>query len=348
MATMKVKRGEIAGRLFPGGIPKLWCPPLTHFANDGTIDEGRMASHLKFLAPWVHGLLVPGTTGEGWELTDSESSRLIRIAGLLAQPLGMKLLIGILKPSADAMVQAVGRVMKEVGITLRSDTLLDTLSEKGIAGFTFCAPRGTDLTQKQIEEALRTVLDLGLPSALYQIPQVTGSEVAPDTAYGLGSSYENLLFVKDSSGDDRILSADGDRRGVFFLRGAEGDYYEWCRGREKPYDGFLLSTANCFPEQLSRILSPEVAPAAAASLSRAITEIVNESFHIVSGFAEGNQFTNANKAIDHFNAYGAAAGEVTGPRLHGGAVIPKDIILGVGKILERHGMLPKSGYLQDV
>ena len=63
-----VVRAELVARLFPEGVPTLWCPPLTHYLPDGGLDRARVKAHLEFMSPWVKGLLVPGTTGDGWEL----------------------------------------------------------------------------------------------------------------------------------------------------------------------------------------------------------------------------------------------------------------------------------------
>ena len=65
-----LSRREWLSRLFPEGtVPQLWCPPLTHYLSSGEIDSARIAAHLRFISPWVKGLLVPGSTGDGWELT---------------------------------------------------------------------------------------------------------------------------------------------------------------------------------------------------------------------------------------------------------------------------------------
>jgi hypothetical protein len=42
------KRGELIARMFPHGIPTLWCPLLAYYARDGSIDKARMRKHLDF------------------------------------------------------------------------------------------------------------------------------------------------------------------------------------------------------------------------------------------------------------------------------------------------------------
>ena len=72
-------RRTLVASLFPQGIPHLWCPLLTHFRADGELDAVRIRRQLQAIATHVRGLLVPGSTGEGWEMTDQEVHRLLEV-----------------------------------------------------------------------------------------------------------------------------------------------------------------------------------------------------------------------------------------------------------------------------
>src|SRR5437868_14826169 len=74
------RRAQLLKRLFPHGVPTLWCPSLTHYTSDGAIDEARTTAHLHHLAPHVKGFLIPGSTSDGWELNDEEFWKLLEIA----------------------------------------------------------------------------------------------------------------------------------------------------------------------------------------------------------------------------------------------------------------------------
>ena len=65
-------RRKTVAQVFPDGIPWLWCPPLTHFRAARGFDEQRIRRHLEVLSPFVKGILVPGSTGGGWEMNDEE------------------------------------------------------------------------------------------------------------------------------------------------------------------------------------------------------------------------------------------------------------------------------------
>jgi hypothetical protein len=153
-------------------------------------------------------------------------------------------------------------------------------------------------------------------------------------------------MFKDSSGKDSVVSSAKDFGGVFAVRGAEGDYAKWLKSAEGRYDGFLLSTANCFASEFRQMITDlsEGRIEAASQLSERLTATVTAVFELVSRFPDGNAFTNANKAMDHFFAYGPKAATVLPPRLHAGSSLPAEMIVETGKILERYGLMPRAGY----
>jgi hypothetical protein len=93
MISVQVQsRKEIGKFHFPFGIPRLWCPPLTHYKPDGSLDTNRIASHLRHLSPYVQTYLIFGSTGDGWELSDGEMSELLDFLILQAEELEIRLL----------------------------------------------------------------------------------------------------------------------------------------------------------------------------------------------------------------------------------------------------------------
>src|SRR3989442_7707200 len=96
-----VERRKLLARLFPQGIPALWCPLITHYDRDGAIDAARTSAHLRHLSPHIKGFLIPGSTGDGWELSDHEVRRLLTIALEQDAKLNLNLLIGVLRTNAE-------------------------------------------------------------------------------------------------------------------------------------------------------------------------------------------------------------------------------------------------------
>src|SRR2546421_395144 len=101
------RRSSLPQRLFPSGIPRLWCPSLTHYDLEVALLHSRIGAHLRSLSRHVKGFLIPGSTGDGWELSDVETRQLLEIALDQAQKLGLHVLLGMLKPTLPETLQAI-------------------------------------------------------------------------------------------------------------------------------------------------------------------------------------------------------------------------------------------------
>jgi dihydrodipicolinate synthase/N-acetylneuraminate lyase len=315
----------------------LWCPLLTHYTPEGGLDADRIKTHLAHLSRWVKGFLIAGSTGDGWELSDDETQQLLCMTIAEANRLGVRVLAGALRADAEG-THGLMRSMAQA---------LPPEAETTVCGYTICGPSGTGRSQKELEAALRALLDLGVPTAVYQLPQVTGNELSPELISALIGQYDNFAYFKDSSGSDRVALSLEETRGVFMLRGAEGDYSRWLRSCSGCYDGFLLSMLNGFAPQLHRLLELLDAGASeeAEALSSLLSSTVRGIFALVADLPHGNAFTNANKAVDHWMAHGPAAASIEPPRLHAGVRLPQEVIDRAGEILRENNLLPSEGYL---
>lgn len=338
-------RSQLLARLFPEGVQKLWCPALTHYDCEGRLDAERIAAHLRHLSANVKGFLIPGSTGDGWELDDAETRQLLRIAIQQANELQFHLLIGALKPDVDSGLKMFWDTIDWIESRME-DHSLNALEKARVSGFVICPPRGKDVSQNEMERWFEAVLKTGIPTALYQLPQVTQNEISAELVSRMAARFSNFIMFKDSSGTDRVVSSGNDMGGVFVVRGAEGDYARWLKAAGGKYDGFLLSTANCFAKEFRQMISDveEGRVDAATKMSERLTRTVSAVFELVSPFPDGNAFANANKAMDHFFAYGPRAATVPPPRLHAGSSVPPEMIAQTGKILERYGLMPSKGY----
>jgi len=346
--SVAAERAASLRRLFPEGVPTLWCPPLVHYDEEGQIDGKRIAAHLRHLSRHIEGFLVPGSTGDGWELSDSERKQVLEIALEQAQQLEAHLLIGALKPRVAEMQATIGGDLEWLKRrTKEPDTKL-ALGAARVRGFTVCPPRGKDLAQEEIQRGLTSILEMGLPTAIYQLPQITHNELSAAVALELAKRFENFLWFKDSSGADRVALSGKDLGGVFTMRGGEGDYERWLKAAGGPYEGFLLGSANVFARELFQIIQDVSAgrKQAARQQSQQVTAIVREVAPLVSDMPGAVAFAGANKALDHFFAYGPRAAGATPPRMHGGGQLPVELIRATGEILKRHGLLPARGYLE--
>jgi dihydrodipicolinate synthase/N-acetylneuraminate lyase len=341
-------RKELLKKLTGGEPPRLWCPPLTHYRSDGCLDLMRIEAHWRSVLPHVCSFLVPGSTGDAWEMLQDEIVQLLDFSMELVGTLEARMLVGMLKPESRQSVEGMVKIMEGVKRRTGEDDEIDALAAAGITGFTVTAPHGEDISREKIKAGLEAVLDTGLPVALYQLPQVTGNEIAPETFEDLAAAYANLIMFKDSSGADKVALADNGRSGVFLMRGAEGDYARWARETGGPYNGWLLSTGNCFGRQLAEIrdsLAGNMFSDARGKSDR-LTRVIEKLFALVAGLPAGNPFANAGKAADHYMAHGPDALDVEPPMLHAGERLPREVIEEAGKILKDADMLPDKGYLE--
>ncbi len=340
------ERAKLVETLFPTGVPRLWCPTLTHYDADVRLDKGRIKKHIQSLQPWVKGFLIPGSTGEGWEMTDAEILELLDVTIDGVKAVGGHILIGILKTDATQVLTAIKETRDWLKQRSGGTDTLEALKKSAVCGFTVCPPAGAELDQETISKALVSVLDLGVPVSLYQLPQVTSNEMSPQTVTALAARYPNFYLFKDTSGGDKVSVAGFND--AFLVRGAEGNYAPHLLEGGGTYDGFLLSTANCFGKQLFETIDAVARGdmKAAEPFSYTLSTLCTTVFDLAGKVGYGNAFTNANKAMDHFMAYGPKAVDVLPPMLHSGKRLPQDLIGAVGAQLERHGLMPKKGYLE--
>ena len=216
---------------------------------------------------------------------------------------------------------------------------VDALAARRVCGFTVTPPKGAELAQSIIHEELESVLKLGYPTALYQLPQITENEMSPETVSDLAARYENFYLFKDTSGADQVAMSETSTADVFMVRGAEGGYATHLKPAGGHYDGFLLSTANSFPAELNEIVDLVLAgrQPEAVALSARVEAVVNGVFNAVSALPFGNPFANANKAVDHVLAYFPDHDSVAPPMTHSGNRIPKEAVERAERLLREQG-----------
>ncbi|HEX4646482.1 MAG TPA: hypothetical protein VH598_12835, partial [Verrucomicrobiae bacterium] len=195
-SSIAAKRAGLLERLFPGGVPALWCPTLTHYNESGAIDRPRIAAHWRHLSPHIKGLLIPGSTGDGWELTERDANQLVDIALDQAKELRLHLLIGALKTDAGQALNTIHDTIERLKLRAKESNAERALAKARVCGFTVCPPRGKELSQEEIDRALVSILETRLPIAIYQLPQVTQNEISPELASSLAARFENFILFK--------------------------------------------------------------------------------------------------------------------------------------------------------
>ena len=282
------------------GFPTLWFPPLTYYKEDGVIDTCRMAEALEEIYPYSKGVLVPGSTGDGWVLSQDSQEDIVRFF-LKGFEFGkFSMMIGALKPSADETISSIKRwceiLCEESGITDPAGAM----KELDVKAFVFCVPAGMDERDRQIAEMSR-ILDLGLPLAFYQLPLVTAVTVDPAVVRELADKYDNLIIAKDSGGKDEMAVSGILKDRLMLLRGAEGDPSGMILGDSPVYDGLLLSTVNCFAREHSELMNGRRSYAGYG-------DVISEVFDAVTD-PVSNPFSDAVRAICWAKKYGEDAAD---------------------------------------
>ncbi|OQY24610.1 MAG: hypothetical protein B6I34_03375 [Anaerolineaceae bacterium 4572_32.1] len=169
---------------FKGIFPAL----VTPFTEDDKLDESAYRELIRHVLPHVNGLVPSGTTGEFSYMTEAEKIRTFEIA--VEESGGKPVIAGTGCPSTRATVRLT-RAAKEVGVTAAL----------------VVAPYYLKPTFNEIYEHYQEINKIGLPILLYNIPQCAGTHYKWWTAEGMALEFENVVGIKDSSGDVPFLMA---------------------------------------------------------------------------------------------------------------------------------------------
>jgi 4-hydroxy-tetrahydrodipicolinate synthase len=210
---------------FRGIFPAL----VTPFTSDDQVDEATYRELIRFVSPHVNGLVPCGTTGEFSSMTVEEKKHAIEIC----------------------IDEVAGRmpVLAGTGCQSTRDTVALTrwARDAGAAGALVIAPYFLKPAFNEVFDHYREVDKVGLPLVLYNIPQCAGTHFRWWTAEGMGLAFDNVIGLKDSSGDMPFFMAALEK-----LRGTIGLFV----GHDEVVgaallagaDGAILASANLIPD----------------------------------------------------------------------------------------------------
>lgn len=315
----------------------LWVPLLTHYQPDGRIDGRRMTSHLNSVAQHVRQIMVAGSTGDGWELDDERYAEVVEWA-LGAAPKEVKVIFGALRPDTESVISRIRMIEQRIAH--------EAPIRRRYVGVTVCPPVKEDASQDEIVAHYRAILmETESDVALYQLPQVTGCTLSAETVEAL-SSEPRIIMFKDSSGTDEVTSDARDLSQLLKVRGAEGGYVEAVITQR--YDGWLLSTANAFGEELRQIeeLIRNDRNDEARQLSGRLSDAVGQLFEAAAQEAGANAFSNANRAADHIAAFGRHWRDVPLPLKQDGTRLSRGLAERAFELMESLYWVREEGYLR--
>jgi 4-hydroxy-tetrahydrodipicolinate synthase len=159
---------------------------VTPFTADGAVDEKCLRDLIEYQIAGGVRLLVPcGTTGESVTMTEEENQLVIRTTVELAR--GRAKVIAGTGSNSTAVTIARSRFARSLGV----DAVLTV------------APYYNKPTQEGLYAHFRAIAESidGLPVVIYNVPGRTSSNISAETTLRLAHDVENIVAVKEASGN---------------------------------------------------------------------------------------------------------------------------------------------------
>jgi len=158
---------------------------VTPFKNDSSIDFaalGRMVNHV--IAGGVNYIVVMGTTGESATLTKDEKKAIIAYV------------VEVTDNRVPLVVGIGGNSTQEVINCVRHTNL------NGVDGILSVAPYYNKPNQRGLFQHFKAIAtSCPIPVIIYNVPGRTCSNISSDTCIELATECENIVAVKEASGD---------------------------------------------------------------------------------------------------------------------------------------------------
>jgi 4-hydroxy-tetrahydrodipicolinate synthase len=216
---------------------------VTPFSANGEVDESRMRSLVERQIAGGVSLLVPcGTTGESVTMTAEEDQLVIRATVEVAR--GRAKVIAGAGSNSTASAIHYSEQAREAG----ADAILSV------------APYYNKPTQEGLYAHFRAIADAiaPLPVVLYNVPGRTSSNIAASTVLRLARDVENIVAVKEASGNfAQIMEILRNRpRGFRVLSGDDAVTLPMIA---LGADGLISVASNEAPDPMSRMVESALA-----------------------------------------------------------------------------------------
>jgi len=159
---------------------------VTPFTADGAVDEKRLRELIEYQITGGVRVLVPcGTTGESVTMSEEENRLVIRTTVELSR--------------GRAKVIA-GTGSNSTSVTIERSK---AARELGVDGVLTVAPYYNKPTQEGLYAHFRAIAEAvsGLPVVIYNVPGRTSSNISADTTLRLARDCDNIVAVKEASGN---------------------------------------------------------------------------------------------------------------------------------------------------
>lgn len=158
---------------------------VTPFHEDRTVNYEKFAQLIEDqIAGGTDAIIVCGTTGESSTLTHEEHLDVIRFC--------VKQVAGRIP-----VVAGTGSNCTETAIYLSAEA-----EKAGVDGVLLVTPYYNKATQNGLYLHFKAIADsIKVPCILYNVPSRTGCNIQPETAVRLCTEVENIVGIKEASGD---------------------------------------------------------------------------------------------------------------------------------------------------
>jgi 4-hydroxy-tetrahydrodipicolinate synthase len=211
---------------------------VTPFKSDGAVDVERLRSLIEYqIAGGVRVLVPCGTTGESATMTDEEDQLVIGTTVEVARGRA-KVVAGTGSNATSAAIQ-----------------YSQTARDLGVDGVLSVAPYYNKPTQEGLYAHFKAVAESvpGLPVVIYNVPGRTSSTIAAQTTLRLARDCENIVAVKEASGNlSLIMEILRDRPEGF--RVVSGDDSFTLAIIALGGDGLISVASNEVPDLMSRMV----------------------------------------------------------------------------------------------
>ena len=207
---------------------------VTPFDRADRFDEATYRELIRFLLPHVDGVLAAGTTGEFTYLDAEERKRVIEVT----------------------VHEVAGRVRVLAGTgcpsTRETVAMTEFARDAGADAALVVAPYYHKVSFNEVYDHYRALDRLGFPIILYNIPQCAGTHYRWWTAEGMLLDLDNVIGIKDSSGDVPFLESLVEKvYGQVSILVGNDEVVTAALGAGA--DGAILASANLVPDVWQRV-----------------------------------------------------------------------------------------------
>jgi 4-hydroxy-tetrahydrodipicolinate synthase len=209
---------------------------ITPFRKDGSVDFKALEKLVEHLVKGkVEYIVALGTTGESATLTKEEKHAITEH------------ILDVVEDRLPVVVGIGGNNTAEVIHCIEEQDL------SRIAGILSVSPYYNRPTQEGIYQHYKAIVDAApLPIILYNVPSRTGSNISAETTLRLANEFENIVGVKEASGNfGQIMRIIKYKPKDFFV--ISGDDLVTLPLIASGADGVISVVANAFPKDFSEM-----------------------------------------------------------------------------------------------